>query len=65
MPPVTKPELLPTVATEVLLVLQIPPVIASLNVVGNVEHTVDAPSIAVGLAMTVKVWVAAAPHPVE
>ena len=46
--PVTMPELLPTVAIPVLLLLQEPPVVLSLKVVVAPTHTVVVPVIAAG-----------------
>ena len=44
--PVTTPLLLPTVAVLVALLLQVPPVIESVNVTVDPWHTVDDPEIA-------------------
>ena len=55
--PVTSPVALLTVATEVLLLLHVPPVVASVNVVVEPTHTADAPLIAAGSGLTVIVVV--------
>ena len=47
----------PIVATEVVPLVQIPPLTPSLNVVVLPEHTVAAPIIAVGVALTFTVVV--------
>ena len=51
------------VATELLLLLHVPPVDASLNVVPAPVHVVAIPVIAPGIWFTVTVIVAALPHP--
>jgi len=51
--PVTEPVLEPTVATPVLLLLQVPPPVALLSVVLAPIHTVDDPAMADGTAFTV------------
>jgi len=53
--PLTKPELLPTVAVAVLLLLHTPPVTASLNAVVRPWHTVAVPVIAATPGLTVTV----------
>jgi hypothetical protein len=60
IPPVTIPVVDPTVATDVLLLLHVPPP-ASLNEVVIPEHTLSAPSIAVGNGLTVNTAVAIQP----
>jgi len=60
--PVTIPELEPTVASAVLLLVHVPPVVASLNVVvANGQRTI-VPVIAAGSGLTVSVVVVK--HPV-
>ena len=63
VPPVTTPVEL-TLATVVLLLLHIPPVTPSLNVVPKPEHTDVAPDIEPGAAITVNVVAAGVPQPV-
>ena len=60
VPPVTIPVVDPTVAIVVLLLLHVPPP-ASLNVVVKPEHTLSAPSMAVGRGFTVNTAVAIQP----
>ena len=48
--PVTEPVSEPTVATDVLLLLQVPPATASLSVITEPAITVLAPEIVVGAA---------------
>ena len=62
MPPVAIPEDEPIVAIAVLLLLQAPPVGASLNVIVDPEHTLFGPKIFPGNGLTVIVVVAI--HPV-
>ena len=59
--PETIPALMPTVAVEVLLLLQVPPTVASLNVVVKPAHTFDAPVIADGVGLTVTVVITLQP----
>lgn len=66
--PVTRAVLTPvarTVATEVTVLVQVPPTAPSLNVIPKPEQTVDAPESAPGAATTVTECVSSAPHPVE
>ena len=63
-PPVTIPNAV-TEATDVLLLLHVPPVTASLKVTFEVLQTDDAPVMAIGKAITVTDVVAALPQPVE
>ena len=51
--PVTIPDVAFTVATDVLLLVQVPPVTASLNVVVLPAQTDALPEIAAGVAFTV------------
>ena len=60
--PVTVPEAEPMVATAVLVLLQVPPEVASLNVVVKPTHTVEVPEIAAGKGLTVTLVTAR--HPV-
>jgi hypothetical protein len=62
---VTKPVEEPTVATAVLLLLHVPPLIELLNVVVPPLHMRAVPVIAAGDALTESVWVACVPQPVE
>jgi hypothetical protein len=55
--PVATPVPEPIVATDVALLVQVPPAVASVNVVVTPEHTLDAPDIADGSAFTVAVLV--------
>ena len=64
LPPVTFPVEF-TVATDVLLLLHVPPVTASVNAVDRPEHTENNPTIDTGAAMTVTVFVTSVPQPVE
>jgi len=50
--PVTNPDPKTTVATEVLLLLQVPPVVPSVNAVVSPEHTLSVPPIATGSGLT-------------
>jgi hypothetical protein len=50
--PVTTPDTPPTVATSVLLLVNVPPPVP-INVVVNPVHTVDAPIVAPGVGLTV------------
>lgn len=63
LPPVTMPPDKVTDATEVLLLLQVPPLGISLSVTVAPEHTVDGPLIAPGAGLTVTSVVAV--HPVD
>ena len=58
-PPVTTPEINPTVATAVLLLLQVPPPVPSNKAVVDPEQTVLVPVILAGKALTVTIAVAA------
>jgi hypothetical protein len=62
--PVTTPPLV-TVATAVLLLVQLPPVVASARVVVEPVHTVDAPVMVAtpGVAFTVIGWVTVVEQP--
>ena len=63
--PVNIPETLPVpfiVATEVLLLLHVPPPVASDNVIPNPTHTTPAPTIADGDGITVIVVVLRHPN---
>lgn len=53
------------VATEVLLLLHVPPAVALDHVIVVPAHAVAEPLIAAGAALTVIVWVALQPVPVE
>ena len=57
VPPVTMPVADPTVATDGLLLLQVPPGLASLNVIVVAEHNMPPPIIADGGGFTVIVVV--------
>jgi hypothetical protein len=61
--PYTIPELVPTVATLVVLLLHMPPPVVLLSVVLLPTHTVDEPVIAAGSGLTVTTSVAK--HPVD
>jgi hypothetical protein len=61
--PLTTPLPVPTVATEVLLLLQVPPVVASLSVKVEATHTVEEPDIEDGAPLTVTLVVAMQPVP--
>jgi hypothetical protein len=52
---VTTPELNPTIATEVLLLVHVPPVTLLVSVVEPVVHKDKVPLIAVGVGFTVTV----------
>ena len=56
--PVTSPVTGSTVATPVLLLVQNPPVVPSLNLITEFTHTLDGPVIATGTGLTVTVAVA-------
>jgi len=64
-PPVTIPVAEPTVAIDVLLLLHVPPLVTSDNVVLNPAHTLGEPDMPPGVASVVIVVVAAVPQPVE
>ena len=66
-PLVTNAVATPTVATEVVLVLHVPPVTASLSVVVDPPWhiVVGLPDIAPGTPRTVTMVVAGVPHPFE
>jgi len=59
--PVTEPEDEPTVAIAMLLLLHVPPTVASSNVMLEPGHTWVGPVIAAGVALTVKGWLALQP----
>ena len=59
--PVTVPEVAPIVATPVLLLVHVPPEVASVNVVGNPTQTFVVPPIAAGFGLTVKLVTAIQP----
>ena len=59
--PVTLPELVPTVAIVVLSLVQVPPAVASVNIVDNPKHTFVIPVIAEGKGYTLTVVVALQP----
>ena len=59
--PVTVPEVEPMVATPVLLLVQLPPEVASVNVVVKPTHTFVVPPIAAGFGLTVKLVTAIQP----
>lgn len=59
--PVTTPLDDPTVATPALLLVQVPPGLALVNVVDEPTHIVDAPEMDPGVVTTVTVWVAKQP----
>jgi len=61
LPPVTSPEEIFTDATEVVLLLQVPPVVASLNVVVAPPQIKAVPVIGVANAVTVTGVVARQP----
>ena len=63
--PVTTPVKEPTVAIEVLPLLQVPPVALSVSVVVVPIHRVAVPPIALGVRFTVTILVAALPQPFE
>ena len=60
VPPVTTPDV-DTVAVVLLPVLQVPPVVVSVNAVVIPSHTVGVPPIVAGSAFTVTFAVAAQP----
>ena len=65
---VTNPDVLLTVATPVVLLLQVPPVDPSLRAVvvrPPPEHIVSAPDIATGIALTVTVIIRGTLQPFE
>ena len=57
------PEDTPTVATEVLLLIHVPPAVASLNVVDDPIHTDVVPVMAAGSGLTVTTLVTKQPTP--
>jgi hypothetical protein len=61
--PFTTPLVEPTVATEVLLLVQLPPNVASLKVRVELTHTAEPPVIPAGIELTVAVAVVAQPVP--
>lgn len=63
--PLTMPDDKPTVAVGVLLLPQVPPVVASLNVVAVPAHRLELPVIAAGDAVTVIGFITVQPVPNE
>jgi hypothetical protein len=63
--PVTMPVDIPTEATAGLLLLQVPPMVASSSVVVRPEHTARVPLIAAGSGSTVTTAVVIQPEPSE
>jgi len=61
--PVTFPVPLPTVATAVLLLAQVPPVVPSVNVVVDPAQNGDDAEIPTGVVLTVTIVVAEQPVP--
>jgi hypothetical protein len=61
--PVTMPDVVPTVAVVLLLLLHMPPIVASLRVAVVPEHTVGEPVMATGTGFTVMGLVAMQPVP--
>jgi len=61
--PVTMPVEVPTVAMIGLLLLHVPPVVASVRAVELATHVVAVPAIAVGNGLTVTVFVTLQPAP--
>ena len=59
--PVTIPDVEPMVATPVLLLVHVPPEVASVNVVVKPTHTFVVPPIAAGFGLTVKLVTAIQP----
>jgi len=59
--PVTVPDVAPIVATPVLLLVHVPPEVASVNVVVRPTHTFVVPPIAAGFGLTVKLVTAIQP----
>ena len=59
--PVTMPDVAPMVATPVLLLVHVPPEVASVNVVVKPTHTFVVPPIAAGFGLTVKLVTAIQP----
>ena len=53
--PVTMPELLPIVATEVLLLLHVPPVVALLSVMVNPKHVGTLPVMGVAAILVMEI----------
>ena len=51
--PVTIPELVPIVASAMLLLVQVPPVVASVNVIDEPTQTAVEPAIDAGIGLTV------------
>jgi hypothetical protein len=56
--PLTMPDDEPTVATVVLLLIQVPPAVASVTVIVEPAHTLVGPLIAAGAGLTVTTAVA-------
>ena len=63
--PFNKPVDTPMVATPVLLLVHEPPPVLLVNVIEEPTHTLEAPVIAAGLALTVKPATAIQPTPNE
>jgi hypothetical protein len=63
--PVTMPVVLPMVAVAVLLLLHVPPDVASVKVIVNPWHTDTGPTIGAGELDTVTVVVTLQPEPKE
>ena len=62
--PVTLPEILPIVAMEVLLLVQMPPGVAFVKIAEDPTHTDDGPVMAEGTAFADIIRVATHPEPV-
>jgi hypothetical protein len=63
VPPVNDPEVSPMVATVVLLLLHVPPVVTSINVVVVPGQILSVPVIVDGIGLTVTIVVARQPVP--
>jgi hypothetical protein len=59
--PLTMPEVDPTVATEVVLLVHVPPGVASVSVIVDPAQTLVGPPMAAGVALTVTIVVARHP----
>ena len=57
VPPVTTPVVEPTAAIVDALELHVPPVVASVRLIVNPEHTIEGPVIAVGIPKKVRFFV--------
>jgi hypothetical protein len=62
--PLTTPVEDTTVATDVLLLLHVPPDAVFVNVVVDPSHTVNVPPMVPGVGVTLTAWVEAVPQPV-